>query len=339
MSDSDEHDDKWIFYRDRPEWKDVIPIPQDDGKHPVVRIAYSEQFKDVFDYFRAVLKSNERSERVLELVTDAVSINTSNYTVWHFRRALLKDLGKDPRDELTYIQKVIEDNPKNYQVWHHRRVLVEWLQDASLEKGFTETILRMDAKNYHAWQHRQWAISEFNLWDGELDYVTQLLADDVRNNSAWNQRYFVISHTTGFTESSVLNRELAYTMESIKKAPHNESPWNYLRGILEAAKDGYRSDVDSFCEELYAEGCRVAYLLSFMVDSITEKLPTVGDDKMLESALDFCRVLAEEEDIIRREYWNFVARELEIRHGKTEDDRDNSAAGCSGTSGFVTASA
>ncbi|KAH8036253.1 hypothetical protein HPB51_021497 [Rhipicephalus microplus] len=80
-------------------------------------------------------------------------------------------------------------------VWHHRRVVVEWLQDGSREKAFTEAILNMDPKNYHAWQHRQWAVAEFGLWDRELDFTTQLLSNDVRNNSAWNQRFFVISHT------------------------------------------------------------------------------------------------------------------------------------------------
>lgn len=90
-------------------------------------------------------------------------MNPANYTVWQFRREILKALGKDLKEELKYIDKIVKYNSKNYQVWYHRKVIVEWLQDASEELEFTKAILKKDAKNYHAWQHRQWCIKTFKL--------------------------------------------------------------------------------------------------------------------------------------------------------------------------------
>ncbi|XP_015918859.1 protein farnesyltransferase/geranylgeranyltransferase type-1 subunit alpha isoform X2 [Parasteatoda tepidariorum] len=328
-------DAEWLFYRDREEWKDITPLEQNDGPYPIVKIAYSDKFKDIFDYFRAVLAKREISERAFKLSEDATNTNPSNYTVWHYRRVLLQELKKDLTEELHYIQLIIEDNPKNYQVWHHRQVLVEWLDDSSKEKKFTERILNDDPKNYHAWQHRQWVIRKFSLWDDELEFVNYLLENDIRNNSAWNQRYFVISNSTDMSDD-ILIGEIKFTLNSIKKDPNNESPWNYLRGILQSKGLTKFPEVTEFTETLYSSGCRSPHLLGFMIDSIEETLLNSSNHDLCQRAVELCISLMKKHDPIRKQYWKFIGKSLVNLYGleeKTELDSagDDSNAECSDT--------
>lgn len=322
----------WLPYSQRPEWSDVTPLPQDDGENPVVSIAYSEKFRDVYDYFRAVVASLEKSDRALELTKDAAKLNAANYTVWQYRRDILKELGKDLYEELDYIEEVIEENPKNYQVWHHRRVIVEWLNDPSRELQLTEFILQVDSKNYHAWQHRQWAIKEYNLFENELQYVDKLISEDLRNNSAWNQRFFVLKHT-GFTPE-VLQREVNYVTNRIRLVKENESSWNFLRGLLQEEKDTLDQfpEVIEFCEDLYNSGNRSPYLLAFLIDMYVEKSlklapiqshasqdPKENIDTYKNKILELCNLMVTKHDTIRSNYWKYVAENYLLKLKKLED--------------------
>ncbi|XP_013173207.1 PREDICTED: protein farnesyltransferase/geranylgeranyltransferase type-1 subunit alpha [Papilio xuthus] len=314
MSDSGDSDITWIFYKDRPEWSDVTPVPENDGSKPVVVIAHSEKFEDVYDYFRAILQTNEKSERALHLTKDAVELNPANYTVWQYRRDLLQALGTDLRSELDYVEAVIKQSPKNYQVWHHRRVLVEWLQDSNLELELTHDALLQDPKNYHAWQHRQWAIKTFGLFEKEMEFVDNLITDDVRNNSAWNQRYFVMNNHLGWSDMNV-QKEICYTLEKLKFVKNNESAWNYLRGVLLHDSKGLsgNTEVTSFCEELYSNKCRSPYLMAFLIDICDEaiKKGEINSSYNAEKALDLCHALATKYDKIRCKYWNFIAEKFQ----------------------------
>ncbi|KAH7730650.1 Protein prenyltransferase alpha subunit repeat containing protein [Aphelenchoides avenae] len=303
------------LYKDRPEWSDIKPIYHAPHEEAVIRIAMTEEFIDAFAYLRAVMQSNELTERAFELTTSCIHLNAANYSVWQFRRNIIKALLGDKisvdtlADEFEFCENATYENPKNYQVWHHRRVLVEWGNDPGKELAFTESMIQDDSKNYHAWQHRQWVVERFDLFgQPEMDFTVQLLLEDLRNNSAWNYRYFILSRTTdGFKRSEAVDNEIRFTMQCIKKIPSNESPWSYLTGILINEGLSTRKDVTEFCQELYADQNRSVHLRSFMVDRCLE---LIEKKEEAEKNGEFAVKLLEELktiDPIRTKFWNYQA--------------------------------
>lgn len=63
-----------------------------------------------------------------------------------------------------------------------------------------------------------------SLFEEELAYSARLIEADVRNNSAWNHRFFAASGL------GLGKGDLDFAAAAIRRAPGNESPWNYLRG-------------------------------------------------------------------------------------------------------------
>jgi len=199
------------------------------------------------------------------------------------------------------------DSPKNYQLWHHRRVLVGILNELGVEMEVTAEILKKDPKNYHVWVHRQWVLKKFNCFENELDFVDSLLKDDLRNNSAWNQRHFAVEQTTGFT-STIIEREIKYTTKYILKALNNESPWNYLIGLLEKKgfNDSHAQTLEAFSLELIHKDSHCTQAYSFLIE-LYDKNST--PEKLI-VAVQYCERLSGQVDPIRHLYWDYRREDL-----------------------------
>lgn len=281
--------------------------------------------RQVMDVFRAVLQMGEKTERALRLTETIIAYNSANYTVWHYRREILDALVAQEHDEdrralryaeeLAFVHRTAQCISKNYQVWHHRREVVSRIStgDGSQELEFTAQVLMDDGKNYHSWAHRQWSVRKFDLWDAELDFVNFMLARDCRNNSAWNQRYFVLTSRHRKLRPlprEMIVQELAFALKHITTCPHNESPWNYLRGLMR------RESLESFPElergldtlfEARPETRNCVYRLSFLVDLYAEQ---GSSEDQLNQARVYLHQLAEELDPIRKAYWNLRLTQL-----------------------------
>ncbi|KAI9834827.1 MAG: hypothetical protein M1819_002735 [Sarea resinae] len=329
-------------YSSDPVWEDIVPLPQDDGgPNPLAAIAYPEDYSEAMSYLRAVMANNEFSDRTLELTEDIIDMNPAHYTVWLYRAKILLELKKDLREEIQWVNDVALRHLKNYQIWHHRQLIMDKLDDPTGERAFIAQMFTLDSKNHHVWTYRQWLVPRFSLWDSELPDIERLLEEDIRNNSAWNHRWFVVfgraklskekaaSEQTETSEaletetlpSSIIDREITYAQNAILLAPQNQSPWNYLRGILRTTGRPLATQA-AFAEQFasldHPDEVRSSHALDLLADLYAEEAEgaeggETGQEKgkagegnaesgkkKAEQAL---LLLAERYDPIRKGYW------------------------------------
>lgn len=62
------YEEDYVLYKNRPQWKDVTPVPQDDGPNPVVAIAYSEQCKPNLHYAILLVHSDRSTTRIISIM-------------------------------------------------------------------------------------------------------------------------------------------------------------------------------------------------------------------------------------------------------------------------------
>lgn len=319
---------------------DVIPFSPDDGPDsnypPVCVIDYPSDFALAHDYLRALLQSNERSERALALTTWCLTLNPANYTTWTYRRDILKETGYDCHSELHWAATLGGRNPKHYQLWHHRRAILEHellpqlpalhLNDSHAtavhkELTYIAQVLNEDGKNYHAWSHRQWILRTYNsttLFQDELLFLDTLITEDGRNNSAWNHRWFV-THRGNRDDDNKLTQdqasvEASYAIGHCQLDPYNESPWRYLIGVLkEVQVPDLVEESQSKATQLKSvllqakrdpEGC--VSLNSALIDMM-EMRNTVDT---CQQAMELAQNMAQMYDTIRVKYWNLRVHHL-----------------------------
>ncbi|CAI6341968.1 unnamed protein product [Periconia digitata] len=294
-------------YREDPAWADIEPIAQDDGGlHPLAAIAYTEEYSEAMGYLRAVMAKNEFSQRVLALTEHIISMNPAHYTVWLYRAKTLSELEASLQDEIAWLNPTALKHLKNYQIWHHRQTMINGIGSPAGEPEFISTMLEQDSKNYHVWSYRQWLVKRFNLFkdDEELRWTEGMIDTDVRNNSAWNHRWFlVVAGLDGkpLSEETV-KRELDFAKREVRKAPQNQCPWNYLKGVVRHQKLPTSTLKDfalEFADMRRPDDIYSSHALDLLADIYAEEK---GSEQDAKKALD---LLATKYDPIRAHYWNY----------------------------------
>lgn len=301
----------------QPIWDDVTPAPSRGEQ--AVAIQHGEHDREVLQYFLAVAASGEKSLRALALTEAVILINSASYPAWAYRWQCLEALYDDDaiKGEHHFLKRIAAINVKNYQLWNHRRQLAFRLgpETAHEELEFAGHCLEDDAKNYHTWAHRLAVVDHFELWEEELVFTALMIEEDVRNNSAWNQRCHILSRPKGDRSQAIVERELDFAAKSIHSAPHNQSPWNYIRGIakLGGAESSlsHCSKIHRLCQEVLEAFPSCSPALSLLADVYASQMQVSVDQGELDAGKEICHLAGDcfrgllVADPIRRNYWQF----------------------------------
>ena len=283
------------------EWKDINPVTQFSDQVQILKIKYTKREKKLLGIFLGVLQKKEISLRVYNLTSKVIEEFPSNYVAWLLRRKCLNEVKEiNALDELNWLDKQIEENQKNYQIWHHRKLLIEKLNDPFHEKKVLNNIFSTEPKNFHAWSHRIWMIRRFNNTEGEFDFIEKMLEDDIKNNSVWNYRFFLIQFiNNNKIDKNIIENEIKYAINKIKKCYLNECPYCYIRGFIN--KFGYKYDDFLFAKEelekILKKNKNNSYGLNLLLDYYEEEK---NEEKFNETIEQLIKV-----DFIRKKYYGW----------------------------------
>ncbi len=71
----------------------------------------------MMNYFRAIIKSEELTERAFELAGFVINSSCGNYNAWLIRKKCIVKFDLNVLDELEFVKTNMVDNEKVYQIW------------------------------------------------------------------------------------------------------------------------------------------------------------------------------------------------------------------------------
>lgn len=170
-------------------------------------------------------------------------------------------------ETLKKISELLSSNPEYYTVWNYRRQVLRYqfslAEDSSNEAAksiaqliindlhFLIPLLKSFPKCYWIWNYRLWLLDEARrllplsesrqMWQQELALVGKMLTLDSRNFHGWGYRRFVVEtlKELGSIEeaTSMTRQEFEYAKKMIGANLSNFSAWHYRTKLIQSLLD------------------------------------------------------------------------------------------------------
>lgn len=210
-----------------------------------------------------IKKYKDLVDNVTAKVTD-FSTNNSLAADFYFPKIRKRQF---TRELLDLTSKLLTQNPEYYTIWNYRRIIIRHLFDESRNESFVSSptvhkckpsndiadlitadltflfpLLRKFPKCYWIWNYRLWLLEEaskllpannsIEFWLQELDLVGKMLNLDSRNFHGWGYRRMVVaaleSNQSRIKQppQSLTEQEFQYTTRMIEANLSNFSAWH-----------------------------------------------------------------------------------------------------------------
>lgn len=202
--------------------------------------------KDASNYFRGIVKTGEKSPRVLELTERMIRLNPAHYTAWcvcpplslptnsfvlhrQYRyETLLYQLFSSPNSSLTTTPS------KKSALLAHPLISNELILLDELSTRFLKT--------YQVWHHRRLIVCLTGEWKRELECTTRVLEGwegDAKNYHTWSYRQWLLGYFGGAgvpgadtVDSDIWSNELSFVDSMLSRDLRNNSAWHHRFFVL-----------------------------------------------------------------------------------------------------------
>ncbi|KAI9680220.1 MAG: Rab geranylgeranyltransferase [Trizodia sp. TS-e1964] len=217
------------------------------------------QYRELVVLIQTKISEKRLTAEVLALTSRLLQANPEYYTIWNYRRLILRDaLFPFSSQGPTASTKPEDPSPPDPQ-----QKILNLIRE---ELQFLIPLLRRFPKCYWIWNHRRWLLQEAEarlvssearqLWTEELALVVQMLALDSRNFHGWGYRRTIVAHLEStawkvaesgdlLRDGSMAEGEFKYTTKMIESNLSNFSAWHSRSKLIPRLLEERKADQDA----------------------------------------------------------------------------------------------
>ncbi|KAL2862881.1 Rab geranylgeranyltransferase BET4 [Aspergillus lucknowensis] len=185
-----------------------------------------EKYRDLELIVREQIAGRRYTHATLQNISELLKKNPEYYTVWNYRRQVLRHefqqvaseesyeaeidrIAALIRTDLQFLIPLLRSFPKCYWIWNYRMWLLEeakhllpnvvarqlWQEELAL----AGKMLSLDSRNFHGWGYRRFVVetletlspkeeNQKNLTEAEFEYAKKMISTNLSNFSAWHYR-------------------------------------------------------------------------------------------------------------------------------------------------------